>query len=455
MRLMGEGTTFRRSLRVEVRDDSLSPFGGLVLLREFEERTAFLGRLIAGLFDPRRATHAIHGISTLLRFAIYRIVLGLPDVIDAEHLRHDPVMRSCLVPESQDRLPDLLPGKSTLHRFLTQILTLRPNRRILWRGLFDSALHPLLSRRKKVKRVYVDIDSTEIELHGEQQGAVNNGHFRSICYHALSLSLAPYGTTLGILLRPGKVHTAHHVVAFVLPLLSMLRERLGADVEIVLRADSGFASPKLYRKLRKNGFFYIVRMSENARLLRKCARIEKRRRGRPPASRSVFRYFGFEYKAKSWEQSQRIVARSEFAPGELLPDWMFLCVHLPKREARKQVVRTYLKRCKSEQVHDIFKNEMHGSLMSHHRMRDNQVRAWLTAIAKNLLLAFEMQIRGREAPTRPSTVRARVLCVAASFVKHARSLVMRLSAVDLHASFLAKVARRVAHSRPAPLTLSG
>ncbi len=36
MRLMGEGTTFRRSLRVETRDDSLSPFGGVVLLREFE-----------------------------------------------------------------------------------------------------------------------------------------------------------------------------------------------------------------------------------------------------------------------------------------------------------------------------------------------------------------------------------------------------------------------------------
>ena len=55
MRLMGEGTTFRRSLRVDVRDDALSPFGGLVLLREFEERTAFLGRFLAGLVDPRRA----------------------------------------------------------------------------------------------------------------------------------------------------------------------------------------------------------------------------------------------------------------------------------------------------------------------------------------------------------------------------------------------------------------
>lgn len=241
-----------------------------------------------------------------------------------------------------------------------------------------------------------------------------------------------------------------------MPLLFMLRQRLGEGVEIVLRADSGFASPKLYKKLEQHGFFYIVRMSENDRLLRKCARIQKRRRGCPPVGRSVFRHFGFSYQAKTWRRPRRIVARSEFAPGELLPDWTFLCVHLPKPEARKQVVRTYLKRCKSEQVHDIFKNEMHGSLMSHHRMVDNQVRAWLTAIAKNLVLAFEAQVRGHRPATRPETVRTRILCVAASFVKHARALVLRLSAVESHARFLHGVAERVGASRPAPrLLLSG
>ncbi len=455
MRLMGEDSRFRRSLQVEVRDDSLSPFGGLVLVREFEERTTFLSRLIGSLSDPRRASHLAHSLATLLRFAIYRIVLGLPDVLDAERLRFDPVLRTCLAPECQDRLPAPLPGKSTLHRFLTKILTLRPNRRVLWRGLFDSALHPLLSRKAKPKRVYVDLDSTEIEVHGDQEGAVNNGHFRSICYHALSLSLACLGTTLGLLLRPGNVHTAHHAVAFVMPLLHMLRQRLGDDVEIVLRADSGFASPKLFRKLEKHGFFYIVRTRENARLLRECDRIARRRRGHPPKDRSVFRFYGFSYQAGGWKTHRRIVARSEFAPGGLFPDWTFLCVHLPSREPRKAIVRTYMKRCKSEQVHDVFKNEMHGSLMSHHRFVDNQVRAWLTAIAKNLLLAFEVQVRGRNAATRPATVRARVLCIAASFLKHARSLVMRLSAVKSHARFLAEIAKHVAACRPPPLADTG
>jgi len=450
---MGDGTTFRKSLRVEVRDDALSPFGGMVLLREFEERAAFLAGLIGSLFDPRRASHSLHSLATLLRFAVYRIVLGLPDVMDAERLRHDPVLRTCLAPGTQDRLGDLLPGKSTLHRFLTRVLTLRPNRRVLWRGLLDSALHPLLGRKRMPKRLYVDLDSTEIEVHGDQERGVNNGHFRTVCYHALSLSLAPFNTTLGFHLRPGHVHTAHHAVAFVLPLLHLLRDRVGAGVEIVLRADSGYASPYIFRKLEQHGFYYLIRMRENDRLLSACARIRRRRPGRPPEDRSVFRNYGFSYRADSWEKSRRIVARSEFAPGELLPDWTFICVHLPTAESRKHVVRAYLKRGQSEQVHDMFKNEMHGALMSHHRFVDNQVRAWLTAISLNLMIAFEEASRGSNPVTRPATVRMRVLTIAASFVRHARGLVLRLSASPKHARFLAALERRVAATTawvPAP-----
>ncbi|MEZ6008731.1 MAG: hypothetical protein R3F05_13335 [Planctomycetota bacterium] len=46
-------------------------------------------------------------------------------------------------------------GKSTLHRFLTQILALRANRRVLRQGLIDSALQPLLRSRAFVRRIYV------------------------------------------------------------------------------------------------------------------------------------------------------------------------------------------------------------------------------------------------------------------------------------------------------------
>ena len=51
------------------------------------------------------------------------------------------------------------------------------------------------------------------------------------------------------------------------------------------------------------------------------------------------------------------------------------CVRKRSWRIRYPRIHAPMPRCKSEQVHDIFKNEMHGALMNHHRMVDDQVRA--------------------------------------------------------------------------------
>lgn len=453
---MGEPTTlrasFRPSLRVEAGGNCLSSFGGVAYLRDFEERTGLLRSLVEGLEDPRAGRRVAHRAEDLLRLAIYGRVLGFPDIADADHLRLDPVLRSVLAPGGQDRVGDPLAGKSTLHRFLTEILCLRANRRALTTAVLETGLRPLLARGSLPRRVYVDLDSTEIEVHGAQEGSQNNGYFKAVCYHPIVLSIGELGTVLGFRLRPGNVHTAQHVVAFVLPLLLRMRQVVGPKVEIVVRADSGFGDPKLLLALEKHGFFYIVRLRENARLLRKVARIAARTPGRPSPTWSQFRYLSFLYAAKSWGKKRRVVARAEFEPGKLFADWTLLVVHLPRREKRRRVVHHYLQRGKSEQVNDIFKNELRGDLMSHHRMRHNQTRGLLTCIAQNLLVAFDDATRRRHRPRRPATIRATLLLVATTVVRHARSLVLRLSAPGTRQNVFRWLTRAVEACRPlAPL----
>jgi hypothetical protein len=449
---MGEVTTlrtsFRRSLRVEAGDDSLSSFGGVAYLRDFEERTAFLRPLLARLEDPRAAGRVTHRAQDLLRLGIYGRALGFPDVADADHLRFDPVLRSVLAPGAQDRIGGPLAAKSTLHRFMTDTLALRANRRALVESVVETGLRPLLARGALPRRVYVDLDSTEIEVHGEQEGSRNNGYFCTVCYHPIVLSVGDEGTVLGFRLRPGNVHTAQHVVAFALPLLVRMRKILGSRVEIVVRADSGFALPSLLSALEKNGFYYIVRLRENARLLSKVERIAKRTQGRPSTTHSQFRHLSFRHKVTSWPAKRRVVARSEFEPGTLFPYWTILVVHLPRNQSRRQVVRAYLRRGKSEQVNDVFKNELRGDLMSHHRMRSNQTRAMLTALAQNLLVAFDDATRGRRRPRRPATIRAKVLLVATTIVRHARRLLLRVSAPGSRGGFFDRLARAVLACQP-------
>lgn len=449
---MGEPTTlrtsFRPSLRIQAGSDCLSSFGGVAYLRDFEERTALLRPLLKRLEDARSPCRVSHRVEDLLRLAVYGRVLGFPDIAAADHLRFDPVLRSVLAPGGQDRVGDPLAGKSTLHRFLTETLAHRANRRALAEAVLETGLRPLVAQGALPRRIYVDLDSTEIEVHGEQEGSRNNGYFKAVCYHPIVLSIGDLGTVLGFRLRPGNVHTAQHVVAFVVPLLVRMRKILGARVEIVVRGDSGFGDPKLLKALEKHGFFYIVRLRENARLLSKVERIAKRTSGRPSTTSSQFRYLSFRHATKSWGEKRRVVACSEFEPGKLFADWTILVVHLPRNEKRSRVVHKYLQRGKSEQVNDVFKNELRGDLMSHHKMQNNQTRGLLTSIAQNLLVAFDHATRRRLRPRRPATIREKLLLVATTLVRHARSLVLRLSAPGTRQKTFDRLARAVEACRP-------
>ena len=147
-------------------------------------------------------------------------------------------------------------------------------------------------------------------------------------------------------------------------------------------------------------------------------------------------------------KKRRVVACSEFEPGKLFADWTILVVHLPRNEKRSRVVHNYLQRGKSEQVNDVFKNELRGDLMSHHKMRHNQTRGLLTSIAQNLLVAFDEATRRRLRPRRPATIRAKLLLVATTLVRHARSLVLRLSAPGTRLKTFDRLARAVEAWRP-------
>ena len=68
-------------------------------------------------------------------------------------------------------------------------------------------------RRKKKQRLILDVDSTEDPAHGKQENVAFNGHFGKNCFHPL-FAFTSDGDCLGAKLRPGNVHSADGVVAF-------------------------------------------------------------------------------------------------------------------------------------------------------------------------------------------------------------------------------------------------
>ena len=57
------------------------------------------------------------------------------------------------------------------------------------------------------RRVVLDMDSTEVRVHGRQEQSAYNGHFESTCYRPWLL-FNREGDCLAAKLRPGKVHSA-------------------------------------------------------------------------------------------------------------------------------------------------------------------------------------------------------------------------------------------------------
>jgi hypothetical protein len=84
------------------------------------------------------------------------------------------------------------------------------------------------------------------------------------------------------------------------------------------RGDAAFASPKQFRLLEAESYWYAIRLKANAVLERQIAHLMKRPVGRPSKKPKVI-YHSFRYQAKSWDRARRVVAKIEWHAGELFP----------------------------------------------------------------------------------------------------------------------------------------
>jgi hypothetical protein len=86
--------------------------------------------------------------------------------------------------------------------------------------------------------LFVDLDSTICEVHGDAKGGAAYGYTRVLGYHPLLATRADSGEVLHARLRTGSANTARGVVRFVDELLARLR-RAGDPAAVVVRATPG------------------------------------------------------------------------------------------------------------------------------------------------------------------------------------------------------------------------
>src|ERR1700730_7287267 len=85
--------SFNSSLRVEFQGARVTSDGGLILVRELDERLGLSVLMERHLIDSRRGKNVQLPLSDLLRQSIYSRLAGYEDVNDAARLSHDPTLQ--------------------------------------------------------------------------------------------------------------------------------------------------------------------------------------------------------------------------------------------------------------------------------------------------------------------------------------------------------------------------
>jgi len=426
--------SFDSRLKLKFCGSQITTDAGLLVYRELDEALRLTETAAEVLTDSRLGTNKQHLLVPLLRQSVYSRLAGYEDVNDAERLAVDPAMRH-VVGGRAAQADKEASSTSGVGRFETETLSTNDNLTALMdlSGEWIDKVH----QRKPPKQLILDLDSSVSETYGKQEGTAYNGHFECTCYHPLFL-FNQFGDLEYAMLRRGNNASAKFWRRVLLPVIERYRH---LSIPKFFRGDAAFAIPALYRVLEKEGYHYVIRLKANAVLEREIEHLLTRPVGRPSHKPKVF-YHSFQYQAKSWQHSRRVVAKIEWHQGELFPRVGFIVTNLNKQS--KNVVKFYNGRGTAEQWIKEGKNAVQWTKLSCRTFKDNQTRLQLFALAYNLgnflrRLALPHDVKHWSL----TTLREKLVKIGAKVTRHAKYVTFQLAEVAVPRRLFAAILDRI------------
>jgi Transposase DDE domain group 1 len=271
----------------------------------------------------------------------------------------------------------------------------------------------------------LDLDSTDIPLHGHQERRFFHGYYNSYCYLPLYIFAGDH--LLCARLRPADQDGAAGSASEVERIAAQIRQRW-PRVEIVVRADSGFGREELMNWCEEHHIEYILGLARNDRLRRLLEQPMREARQRYETTGKAARVFTeFRYRTrKSWSRWRRVIAKAEYIPGKENP--RFVVTSLAGGDAQALYENLY---CARGEMENRIKEQLclFADRLSTETIRANQLRMYLSAMAYTLMEALRrLALRGTEwAEAQVDTLRLRLMKVAAQVQISARRIRLRYS----------------------------
>jgi hypothetical protein len=394
---------------------TMSSDGGALLLRETDRRLNLLHRL-AGCFEDQRSPWLVsHRVHELVSQRVYALALGYEDLNDHDQLRDDPLLAVL----SGKRVPgeEALAGKSTLNRL--ELSTPQPSRykKIHCRAeAVDELLATLFVEAHDVppERVVLDLDVTDLPLHGHQEGRFFHGYYDEYCYLPLYIFAGEH--LLCARLRTADQDAAAGSKQEVERIVEQLRAAW-PEVEIILRADSGFCREELMHWCEGHGVGYVFGFARNDKLRRIiAAAMEEAARQQAATGKParVFAEFLYRTTTGSWSRARRMVAKAEQIEGKENPRYVVTNLSAEQWPARRLYEDLY---CERGEMENRIKEQLSlfATRVSAESMRANQVRLYFSGMAYVLMHGLRrLGLKGTElARAQATTIRLRLLKIGA------------------------------------------
>jgi hypothetical protein len=391
-----------------------SDAGGL-LLGEVDRKLNLLPRLAACFLDGRDPGRIQHSVAEMLSQRVSALALGYEDVNDHEQLRQDPVLK-LLAGQADMETP--LAGKSTLNRLeLGTGANTRYKKITFWKQSIDELLVQVFVEAHRVAppEIVLDIDTTDVALHGNQESRFFHGYYDHYCYLPLYIFAGEH--LLCARLRPANIDGAAGSLDEIRRIVKQLRTHW-PETRIILRGDSGFCRDELLDWCETNRVDYVVGFARNPRLqalIGDALRQAKQQWEETHKPARVFVEFPYQTVSGSWARERRVVAKAEHIEGKENPRFVVTSLASADWPAQKLYEELY---CARGDMENRIKEQfmLFADRVSAESMRANQLRLYLSAMAYVLVCGLRrLGLQATELATaQVSTIRLRLLKIGAS-----------------------------------------
>ncbi|MDJ0572006.1 MAG: IS1380 family transposase [Pleurocapsa sp. MO_192.B19] len=439
------GSIKGRKVIADFNGGRITSDAGIVLMAELDKKLKITAKFAKCFRDYRDSSYTNYSVHQLLAQRVYAIVLGYEDVNDHDKLRYDPALAIALGKlsfiKSNQRI---LAGKSTINRLeycpetiinqeSSRYHKIEHNPKEIEKALVEIFLS---SYKKPPREIVLDMDVTDDQVHGNQEGAFFNPYYHGGCYAPLYIFCGHH--LLVAKLRSSNVDPASGALEQLQRIIGLIREKW-QDVHIIIRGDSAYSREDIMAWCEaKKKVDYVLAMATNNQLeLRASDIIEKAKADYEsrlkPVTKLMETFFSTDeeleevkklvpsaiwyrslcYKTqKSWSRSRRVVTKvcygskgsqmrhivTSLPASSIPPSLLYAKKYCPRGEMENRI---------KEQQLDLFADRTSTQTMS-----SNQLRLWLSSMAYVLMQAFRQNCL-----SKTSFAKATVGTIRLSFLK--------------------------------------